>query len=214
LAEDFQLDLYGVSGVFIGMARVLAYNNVEVAGTIAGLIVAAILAVTILRSSPRGRILFDRIKLSVPLYGRCLMSGYMLRFSQTMGTLLKSRVPIGDAIYLTAESVGSESLKPAMDDLRQEVEGGARLSESLKKSGIFPDAAVWVLSAGDEKGQLDEALTDVSELYEAELERGAGRMAFWLEILATGLIALLVLCIVLIVYVPIIRLINSLGTYE
>ena len=48
------------------------------------------------------------------------------------------------------------------------------------------------LSILDEKGQLDQALMEVSELYEAELERGVGRMAFWVEILATAVIALFV----------------------
>ncbi len=215
--EDLAIDFYGRGGgggFFVAAARVLAYHNVDIIVAIGCLIGLVILGVVFLRSFPGGRALLDRVKLSLPFYGNCIRSAYMLRFSQTLGTLLKSRVPIGDAIYLTAESVGSESMKPAMSRLREEVEGGTRLSESLKKSGIFPGAAVWILSAGDEKGQLDEALMEVSELYEAELERGTGKMAFWLEIFATALIAGFVLFVVLTVFVPIIRLINSMGMPE
>lgn len=202
----------GLGGFFLGVARALANNSVEIAVGIGCLIGAVIFTVALLRSFQAGRVFLDRIKLSLPFYGRCLMSGYILRFSQTLGTLLKTRVPIGDAIYLTAEAVGSQSMKPVLNRLREQVEGGTKLSESLKKSGIFPEAAVWILSAGDEKGQLDEALMEVSEVYQAELERGIGRMAFWVEILATAFISLFVVFIVLSVFVPIIQLINSVNT--
>jgi len=197
-------------GIFLGAARVLAYNNIEIAVGVACVIGAIIIGAVLLRASANGRAFLDRIKLSIPFYGNCLLSGYMLRFSQTLGTLLKSRVPFGDAIYLTSEAVGSQSMKPAMKRLREDVEAGTRLSESLKKSGIFPEVAVWILSSGDEKGQLDEALMEVSEVYEAELERGSGRMAFWLEVFATALIALFVFFVVMTVFSPILQLIRSL----
>lgn len=205
-------EVHGVGGFFLGVARVLAKNNVEIAAVIGSLVLAAILLTACLASFRGGRMFLDRVKLTLPFYGRCVMSGYILRFSQTLGTLLKSRVPVGDAIYLTAEAVGSESMKPAFHQLRREVESGMRLSESLKKSRVFPETATWILSAGDEKGQLDQALMEVSEVYEAELERGVGRMAFWVEILATAIIALFVVFIVLTVFVPIIQLIQSLNT--
>ncbi len=202
------------TGIFFCAARALAYHNVEIAVGIGCVVAAALVAWAVLRSSRGGRIFLDRIKLSLPFYGKCLMSGYMLRFSQTLATLLKSRVPIGDAIYLTGESVGSESMKPAMIRLRKEVEEGTRLSESLKKSRMFPDAAMWILSAGDEKGQLDEALTEVSGVYEAELESATGRMAFWLEVIATGMISLFVAFVVLTVFVPIMRTISVISAPE
>ena len=198
-------------GIFFWAARMLAYHNVAIAVGIGCVVAAALVAWAVLRSSRGGRILLDRMKLSMPFYGKCRMSGYMLRFSQTLGTVLRSRVPVGDAIYLTAESVGSESLKPAMIRLRKDVEEGARLSESLKKSGMFPEAAVWILSAGDEKGQLDEALMEVSEVYEAELENATGRMAFWLEVIATTMISVFVAFVVLTVFVPIIKTISVLN---
>ena len=73
-----------------------------------------------------GRAHFDAVKLKVPVFGRLLRKTALTRFARNLAVLLRSEVPILDALEITSETVGNEVMIGAGSALLGPIEIGER----------------------------------------------------------------------------------------
>jgi len=81
-----------------------------------------------------------------------------LIFNQQFNTLIKAGLPILKALDLLAERAAAQSLRPALQDVRQRVREGALLSEGLAAQGMFPPVYITAVTAGERSGNLSGVL--------------------------------------------------------
>ena len=201
----FDAELPAFTRGLIAFATFLRTNLVfVVAGTVAGAWLLRHWATT------SGRLLWDRIKLQIPLAGGILHRFAILQFTQSLGTLLSGGTPMVPAIEIAAQSVTNQLVSTKITAVIQNVREGEPLWRSLEHSGVISDLAVEMIKVGESTGALTEMLANVSEFYDEEIESRLSRLVAAIEpiilIVMGGLIALLLYAF----YLPLFRL-TSIG---
>ncbi len=116
--------------------------------------------------TPKGRIVFDKLKMGFPVIGDLIKKIEVGRITRTLGTLINSGVPILQAILLVKDIINNKVVAGTMDDIYDRVKEGERLSTPLTQSQIFPPLAVHMIKVGEETGNLSGMLLKVADNYE------------------------------------------------
>jgi general secretion pathway protein F len=136
--------------------------------------------------------MWDRSTLKLPLLGEIVRKIEVARFARTLGTLLKSGVPVLAAMAVVKEIMSNQLLARAVGRLADAVQRGAGLSFPMSESGgIFPPLAVHMVRVGEETGRLEEMLLKTAETFESEVRIKVKRAIGLLEptiILMMGLV--------------------------
>ncbi len=132
---------------------------------------AALLAAFIYgkRTEP-GRRILDWVRINAPIVGPMSRKVVISRSIRTMGTMLRSGVPIMDAIRLAGEVSGNYYYEQLWNGVLDEVTGGKRVCEVLAGNPLFPRVLVQMIASGEETGKLDSVLERVSVYYDREVE--------------------------------------------
>jgi general secretion pathway protein F len=141
--------------------------------------------------SETGRLGWDRRLLQLPLLGLLMQKLEVSRFSRTLGTLLRSAVPMLQSINIVREVVTNRVILSSMDAIVSGVKKGEGLARPIKEAEIFPPFAVHLLEVGEETGRLDDMLLQIAETYDRDLRNSTKRLIALFEpamILVMGLI--------------------------
>ncbi len=133
------------------------------------IILAGVLIVSGLRRYVRtktGKFRFDKVSLKLPILGPVVRKICISRFARTLSTLVGSGVPILESLDIVSDVVNNQVLVRVIKQMRQSVEKGERLAESLKVSEEFPPDAVQMISVGEESGNLVRMLNKISDFYD------------------------------------------------
>ena len=103
-------------------------------------------------NSDKGRLVWDRFKLSVPVFGDLMRKQSMARFAVTLSTLLRSGVPALQAIEVTRNVLDNKILQNALQDVHDKVLEGADISTPMKSSGAFPPTVSYMVGVGEQAG--------------------------------------------------------------
>ncbi len=149
------------------------------------LVVAAATGAIILfwrfKNTKRGRYLWDRMKLSMPVLGVFNVKTAVARFTRTLGSLLQNGVPLMTALGIVKNVVGNTLFAEVIDGALDAVEKGNALANAISGSRCFPPIAVQMISAGEQSGHLEEMLDKIAEMYEQEVEAQVLTMTSMLE---------------------------------
>ena len=140
---------------------------------------------------PSGRLKLDQRKLTLPLVGDLVRKVEVARFARTLGTLMRSGVPILQALQLVRAIMSNQIIAQGLDRIHERVKEGDRLSKPLEEAGLFPSLAIQMITVGEETGKLDEMLLKVAENYEKVVRNLIKRLISFLEpamILGMGLV--------------------------
>ncbi len=113
-----------------------------------------------------GRFRFDKVSLKLPIVGPIVRKSAISRFARTLATLVGSGVPILDSLDIVSDVVNNQVLGRVIRQMRQSVEKGERLAESLKVSEEFPPDTIQMISVGEESGNLAGMLNKISDFYD------------------------------------------------
>jgi len=147
-----------------------------------------IFAIRYYLKSEGGRQKWDELKFALPLFGRLFREAAVSRFARTLGTLLKSGIPILNALHIVKGTLGSEKISEIISVVREGARKGRGISEPLKNSEIFPSLAIHMIAVGEETGRLDEMLFKIAERFEFEVRTTVKRL---ISLLEPGLILLM-----------------------
>jgi len=153
----------------------------------------------------------DRIRMSLPLVGSVIRNFALVRFTQTMSTLLENGVTLLPALRIAKDTVGSVSFEEALDLAANEIERGSNLSGPLAESGLFPPIVTNMLAIGEESGRPETMLARLAEYYDAEIKRSLERLIAALGPLLILLMAGIVVFIALAIILPIFKLSQTIG---
>ena len=145
------------------------------------LIVAGVFSVRKYIKTPGGRLTVDRLKLKLPVTRDFVQKLEVSRFTRTLGTLLKSGVPMLEALDLVRDIISNRVIYDALGSIRDRVKEGDRLSKPLGASGIFPPLALQMITVGEETARLEEMMLRVAESYESIIKNKVKRLVGLLE---------------------------------
>ncbi|MDX9713989.1 MAG: type II secretion system F family protein [Dissulfurispiraceae bacterium] len=87
----------------------------------------------------------------------------IIEIANNLSVMVRAGVPLLSALGDIALTTENEHLKLALDDVRIQTEMGMRFSDAVAMHGeIFPEVFVRLIKVGEETGQLEQSLSDVS----------------------------------------------------
>ena len=175
------------------------------------IIVAEVLMVIAFRkwiTGERGRAAWDAFKLKVPIFGKLVHKTVLTRFSRTFAVLLRSGVPILEALEITSETVNNSVAAGAIKETQAAVKRGESVASELNQHAIFPPMVVQMLAVGEETGQVDTMLEKVADFYDQEIEATVDALTSLLEPLLIVILGGAVGGMVVALYMPMFQIIN------
>ncbi len=159
-------------------------------------------------SSDGGRARWDAFKLKIPIFGKLVHKTAITRFSRTFAVLLRSGVPILEALEITSETVNNTVVAKAVLDVQSAVKQGESVAVPLSRHAVFPPMVVQMLAVGEETGNVDEMLEKVADFYDAEIEAIVDALTSLLEPLLICVLGGAVGGMVVALYMPMFQIIN------
>jgi len=164
-----------------------------------------------LRSSRRGRYGIDWVKMKIPIVGSIVNRQAVARFARTLGTLIASGVPILEALNITRETVGNEVVSRALQHVHDSIREGESIAGPLRQSGVVDPIVVNMVDVGEETGELDKMLTKVADSYDEEVDHLVGSLVSALEPVLVIFLGGSVGLIVVSLFMPLVKLIQTVG---
>ena len=165
----------------------------------------------IFQASPGGKIIIDRMKLKIPLFGDVQLKSAISRFSRTLGTLVTSGVPILQALNITRETAGNIIIADSINKVHDAVKEGESMVAPLESSNVFPPLVISMVDVGEETGQLPVMLLKIADVYEDEVDNSVSALTSMLEPLMIVFLAVVVGTIVMALFLPLISVIQNLN---
>lgn len=141
----------------------------------------------------KGRYTWDRFLLSTPIFGPLLTKINLSRFARMLAAMLRSGIPILEALTITSATGGNSVISRVVLDVRDEVAGGKSLAEPMQGS-IFPPIAIAMVAIGEKAGNLEGMLNKVADYFDREADYTIKNLTPLLEpilILGLGVIMLI-----------------------
>jgi len=124
---------------------------------------------------------FDIIKLKIPLVKKVLQYVYLARFAENLSTLVKSGLPIINALQISGKVVGNSVFEADILEAAERVKSGGSISEVFSKKSNFPPILVQMVKIGEETGKLDSTLTSMSKFYSREADQIVSNLSSIIE---------------------------------
>lgn len=150
----------------------------------------------------------DRLKLKLPIFGNLFLKTSINRFTRTLGTLIRSGVPIIQSLRVSAESIGNDILAEAVMSAAERIKEGQSISTPLEESRVFPPMVTQMIMVGEESGELESMLINVAQFYDQEVERAVEQLTSVIEPILMIVVAGVVGVMVIAMYLPIFSMVN------
>ena len=173
--------------------------------------VAGFILVRALVRTERGGVVYDRLRLQLPVIGRITRLIAIARFTRTLSTLLTGGVPIVGALDIARHVTNNRVIGAAIESARVSIIEGASVAAPLRASGEFPPLVTHMIEVGEQSGELESMLAKVAETYDEQVETTVSRLTALLEPLLILLMVGIVLVIILATLMPLLQITSSIG---
>lgn len=153
-----------------------------------------------------GRMMWDRLKLDIPMVGGILHRFGIMQFTQSLGTLLSGGTPMVPAIEIASQSITNQLISSKVSGIVQNVREGEPLWRSLEATGVISDLAIEMIKVGESTGALTEMLANVSEFYDEEIEARLQRVVAAIEPIILVFMGLVIATLLYAFYLPLFQL--------
>jgi len=154
----------------------------------------------------RGAIVWDRVTIKMPLFGKLVHKICISRFSRTFAALLRAGVPILDTLRIVGQTSGNTQVEFAIEKTSLSIERGDSLAAALGQHPIFPPMLVRMIAAGEQTGKIDTMLEKLSDFYDEEIEATLSGLTSLIEPLLIVFLGVVVGTIVICMFLPIFKL--------
>lgn len=159
--------------------------------------------------SRAGRKVLDVLKLHLPVIGQIIAKTAIARFTRTLGTLLAAGVPILDALNITRETVGNVVFEEALQKVHDAIREGESFASPLRAAKVCDSIVTNMIDVGEETGDLDKMLMKIADNYDEEVDVLIGSLVSLLEPVMVVSLGAIVGLIVVALFLPLVKLIQS-----
>lgn len=173
------------------------------------LLIAAIFGMRAYFNTPKGRKVWDKFKMNVPIFGMLFRKMYMARFCRTLGSLVNSGVPLLQALQISGDAINNVVLNEIVRKATGEVKTGKSLSSALKKNEYFLPLVSQMIKVGEDSGTLGEMLDKVASFYEDEVDQAVKNLSTIIEPVLMIVLGIMVAFIIIAILYPIYSLVGG-----
>ena len=123
-------------------------------------------------------------------------------FCRQFNSLLKAGVSIIMSLDMLGDQTENKTLKQAIYNVRDGVQKGETLANSMKKESCFPDLLISMMEAGEQSGNVETSLIRMSEHFEKDTKVKAMLKKAMMYPMVLGVVAIAVLVVMVVVVIP------------
>lgn len=173
------------------------------------ILMLAVVSVIRLRKVPSLKLPIDSFILKIPVFGDIKFKAGCIRSFRTLGALIRSGVPILQALELTSEAAGNENIRKSFLEMRSGAAMGMPLHKIIKEKKLFPPMIAHMIAVGEETGETDEMLEKIADWYDSDLSEKVKRLSSVIEPVMVVFVGVIVGFMVLAIFLPMITAINT-----
>jgi len=159
-----------------------------------------------IRKTYKGKKYTDAIALKLPVFGDLLRKSAIARFSRTLSTMVKSGVPILDALDIVSRTAGNAVVEEAVLDVKSGIAEGFTIAELLSEHELFPPMVVQMIAVGETTGALDTMLEKIADFYEDEVDAAVDALSSLIEPMLMVFLGGSIGSIIIAMYLPIFQM--------
>ncbi|MBB3168760.1 type II secretion system F family protein [Simiduia aestuariiviva] len=183
--------LLGVSGFFVAFWPHML-----------GATVIAIVGVKQYLKTEVGALNWGRYKLQLPIVGDILERATVARYCRSFALMLKSGVPIVQALDLCAKAIDNPYLAAKIHKIRSGIERGDSMVRTHQASQMFSPLVMQMIAVGEESGQVDSLLEEMASFYEREVDYDLKKVGDRIEPILIVVMAVFVAILALGIFLP------------
>lgn len=164
----------------------------------------------LIRKAGPGRAVTDTLFLWSPVFGNLIRKTTIARFTRTLGTLISAGVPILEAVLITRDTCGNYVFEKALTKVHDSIREGESFADPLRESKTCDAIVVNMVDVGEETGELDAMLLKVADNYDEEVDVAVASLVSLLEPMMVVVIGGIVGTIVVSMFLPMVKMIESL----
>lgn len=149
-----------------------------------------------------GRYIWHGMLFKLPAIGPLISKSIISRFTRTFGALIKSSVPMLQALEILREGSDNARIEQLVDRIKLSVSEGERISDELDANEYMPTMVARMVSVGEDTGALDTMLLKVSDYYDKELDAEIKGLTSVIEPIIIVIMGVIIGAIVLAVMLP------------
>ncbi|MCP5107996.1 MAG: type II secretion system F family protein [bacterium] len=172
-------------------------------------LVAIIIAVLQYGKTYKGKRVYDKIKLKMPIFGTLLLKVAVARVTRTMETLLNSGVEIIEAMTITSRTAGNTIIEDTVLKSRASVQEGKPLGQSWEELKVFPFMVTQMVNVGEQTGALSNMLGKIADFYDEEVNQSVEALVSLMEPLLILVLGGLVGSVIIAMYMPMFDIIGK-----
>lgn len=150
----------------------------------------------------------DKRILNIPVIGEILKKAAIARFTRTLSTTFAAGVPLIGALDSAAGASGNAVFRDAILFIKREVAGGIQMNVAMRSTGVFPDMVTQMIAIGEESGAVDEMLSKIATIYEAEVDDMVDGLTSLLEPMIMAVLGVVIGGLIVAMYLPIFQMGN------
>ncbi|MCH2141890.1 MAG: type II secretion system F family protein [Phycisphaerales bacterium] len=211
--QDFDIELPGLTNFLINASSWVAGN--QPGQTIPGWAVVfaspfvLYMVFKLLRKTQFGRAAFDWLVLKIPVVGELAEKTTVARFTRTLGTLVSAGVPILEAINITRDTCGNWVFERTLQKVHDSIREGEAFATPMREAKVVDPIVVNMIDVGEETGDLDVMLMKIADNYDEEVDVAVQSLLSLLEPMLIVVLGGIVGTIVLALFLPLVKMIQS-----
>ena len=188
LFEGLDIELPITTRILIAFSKIVQQNGIYL---FVGIVLSVALGLWLIRRKFMHPVT-HWVMLNTPIVKNISKSSNLARFSRTLGTLLKSGVPIDEALDIARSSAGNYYYKKALVKVSVNTKKGVKLWKNLSQfESLFPPLLIRMIRVGEKTGNFEETLFYLADYYEQEVDNSTKTLSTAIEpamLLGIGLV--------------------------
>jgi type IV pilus assembly protein PilC len=153
--------------------------------------------------SRKVRYKLDQMVLKIPIIGGILLKIDLARFCHFFSITYKSGMGIIECLQVSKEVLKNAVLHDSIEEVQNNVFEGMKLNDALIATGKFPKLVTRMFGVGENSGNLDQALKNINEFYDREVNDAINTFVEMLQPLLTLVMGLMLMWITFSVFGPV-----------
>jgi type IV pilus assembly protein PilC len=179
--------------------------------SIFGIPIAVFVILKLVGKIEKCRLITDRLKFKIPIFGKLINKSVISKFARTLATLISSGVPILEALNNVKDITGNMAMSKAVKQIHDSIREGESIAKPLRESKICDAMVVNMVEIGEQTGELDKMLSKIADSYDNDIDSIAESLTSMLEPVIVLFLGVSVGTIVIALFLPLVKLMNSLG---
>lgn len=153
----------------------------------------------------------DHLLINFPVVKKLYRKSVVVKFARALSILTKSGMPIQTSLDMIIPLMNNKFVQKQLEAVNDKVEKGVALDVALKETAMFPEMFIRMIALGNKTGELDNMLEKIADVYDRELSRSLHRLTVSIEPTLVIVLSVIVGAILLLVMLPLINIMSSIG---